>query len=161
MTDDSAIPRASHSVDRGERELRRILADLQREYEERAHPIVAALVRIEAMRPVPPFMVLAGGGIDLDALKAAALNSRENSERLLARHRESQAQRGPERTADDWVLMPRWLTEQEATYAQGAFMDASWSATECFAARYGELIACTQAQRDRLLVELQRESGGG
>lgn len=95
--------------------------------------------------------------IDLDALKAAGLNSRENSERLLARHRESLAQTADERTADDWVLMPRWLTEAEATYAQGAFMDAAWSATECFAARYAELIACTQGQRDQLLAQLKRD----
>lgn len=99
--------------------------------------------------------------IDLDALKAAGLNSRENSERLLARHRESLAQTTAERMADDWVLMPRWLTEAEAVYAQGAFMDMSWNAVECFAARYAELIKCTQAQRDQLLVKLNREPGGG
>lgn len=99
--------------------------------------------------------------IDLDALKAAGLNSRENSERLLARHRASLAQTAAERTADDWVLMPRWLTVQEATYAQGALMDHGWDATECFAARYAELVACTQGQRDQLLAELNRVPGGG
>lgn len=99
--------------------------------------------------------------IDLDALKAAGLNSREHSEQLLARHRQSLAQTADERTADDWVLMPRWLTGREVTYAQGAFMDASWDAAECFAARYAELIQCTQAQRDQLLVALNREPGGG
>ena len=99
--------------------------------------------------------------IDLDALKAAGLNSRENSERLLAAHRETLAQTAAERTADDWVLMPRWLTESEALYATGAFMDMSWSAAECFAARYAELIRRTQAQRDQLLAELKREPGGG
>jgi hypothetical protein len=57
--------------------------------------------------------------------------------------------------------MPRWLTGREVTYAQGAFMDASWDAAECFAARYAELIQCTQAQRDQLLVALNREPGGG
>ena len=101
------------------------------------------------------------GVIDLDALKAAGLNSRENSERLLAAHRESLAQTAGDRTLDDWVLMPRWLSESEAVYAQGCFLDASWSAAECFAARYAELIRRTQGQREQILAQLRAGADGG
>lgn len=62
---------------------------------------------------------------------------------------------------DGWVLMPRQLTEPWATYAQGAFMDHSWSAVECFAARYAELIAVTEPARQQLLAELQRGAASG
>jgi hypothetical protein len=59
--------------------------------------------------------------IDLDALKAAGLNSRENSERLLAAHRETPAQTATERTADDWVLMRgrRWMTSPTSNNSRG------------------------------------------
>lgn len=60
-----------------------------------------------------------------------------------------------------WVLMPRELTEAWATYAQGAFMDHSWSATECFAARYAELIRVTEFARQQLLADHARGAASG
>ena len=62
---------------------------------------------------------------------------------------------------DGWVLMPRELTEAWATYAQGAFMDHSRSAVECFAARYAELIAVTELARQQLLADLARGAASG
>ena len=62
---------------------------------------------------------------------------------------------------DGWVLMPLELTEAWATYAQGAFMDHSWSAIECFAARYAELIAVTEPARRQLLADLERGAASG
>jgi len=78
------------------RELRALLAALQREFAARAQPIIDELVRIERAR-APAFLVpvLPGGGIDLDALKAAGLNSREVSEQLLAQHLAIQAPLAP------------------------------------------------------------------
>jgi hypothetical protein len=48
---------------------------------------------------------------------------------------------------EGWVLMPRDLTEDEATYAQGALLDMAWDATTCFVARYTALIRATEQRR--------------
>lgn len=49
-----------------------------------------------------------------------------------------------------WVLMPLNLTDEEAVYAQGAMMDASWCAVTCFVARYEAAIRATKQRRDAL-----------
>jgi len=75
--------------DARERQLRAALAELEREYRTRAKPIVDELVRIQSMRA--PRFLLPTGGIDLDALKAAGLNTDAVSEQLLTAHRAIQA----------------------------------------------------------------------
>ncbi len=87
LIDRDAILAEQRILSAPERELRQMLADLHREYQERARPIVAALAHYEATRIMPPLMLLANGAIDLDAIKALGLNSREHSEQLLAEHR--------------------------------------------------------------------------
>jgi hypothetical protein len=67
---------------------------------------------------------------------------RDQMHAYLAADRAARAQTQGEPAG--WILMPTTLTESWATYAQGAFMDHGWSATECFAARYAELIAVTR-----------------
>lgn len=51
---------------------------------------------------------------------------------------------------DSMVLMPRHLTVGQAMYAQGALMDTSWDAVQCFSARYEALIRCVERSNPTL-----------